>query len=532
MRILTFFFIFFISINCVYAQVADRSDDPVVFKGIDLPCLLNTPFTNKVAFKYDNAWIQVPIQFDEMALMNVNSPYGPFIGQGNIPNQSGYDVLFYTDANTYVGADPDPNFDNDDELAFMYRDAGAQSTATTAPIGALPNTCCELTISDPLSSEIKYIYIFEQDGSLSQDAGIDYVDYVFNLTAGTYPDDFAVLTGINPEQSTVTTSAYTIGFSAEWIMDEWRITTAGSSGADILDRHQYFFGPGVCGRSEDTFTAAENAFVTNIDGPVRAIRSIMGANSGPLTQKTNIFYEVRQDVFTDLRVHSVPSIYDVYDFETNITGMEYFSLNHPQGLTIDGVPETANSAFVTGELVRGPAGALAIGHDFITTLAIGTDAAVNSYYEDNITNPNSNCTGDQLAYGTCGASFTFANNICTDPYRADCSTSDYRELHAIKRVYNLRSNIGPANALNYSNFATNPIQLTTTASCNFSCPPTIVLNTTIPSGTYNAGIDILVSADVDANSNVVLKAGQLVCLDIGFEVPMGANCEANIEGCP
>ncbi len=126
MRILIFFTLFFISINCIYAQTADRSDDPVVFKGIDLPCLLNTSFANKVAFKYDNAWIQVPIQFDEMALMNVNAPYGPFIGQGNIPDQNGYDVLFYTDANTYVGAAPNPNFDEDDELAFMYRDAGSQ----------------------------------------------------------------------------------------------------------------------------------------------------------------------------------------------------------------------------------------------------------------------------------------------------------------------------------------------------------------------------------------------------------------------
>ena len=70
---------------------------------------------------YDNGWIQVPIQFDEMALMNVNAPYGPYIGQGNIPDQSGYNVLFYTDSNTYIGADSDPNFDSDDELVFMFK---------------------------------------------------------------------------------------------------------------------------------------------------------------------------------------------------------------------------------------------------------------------------------------------------------------------------------------------------------------------------------------------------------------------------
>jgi len=250
-----------------------------------------------------------------------------------------------------------------------------------------------------------------------------------------------------------------------------------------------------------------------------------------LTQRTNIFYEVRQDIFTDLRVHSVPSIYDVYDFETNITGMEYFSLNHPGGLTIDGVPDAANNSYVTGELVKGPAGALAIGHDFITSLVIGVDATVNSYYEDNITNPNSDCTGDQLAYGTCGASFTFANGICTDPYRSDCSASDYRELRGLKKVYSLPANISPVNALTYSNFASNPIQLMSTASCNFSCVQTIILNTPIPSGTYHAGTDIQATSIVNAGNNVVFKAGQVICMDSGFEVSLGAIFEATIEGC-
>jgi len=136
-----------------------------------------------------------------------------------------------------------------------------------------------------------------------------------------------------------------------------------------------------------------------------------------------------------------------------------------------------------------------------------------------------------LAYGTCGASFTFANNICTDPYRADCSASDYRELLAKKIVYNLRANIGPAGALNYSDYANNPIQLLGTATCNFSCAPTIVLDTTIPTGTYNAAIDIQATSNVDAGSNVVFEAGQEVCLGIDFEVALGAIFEATIQSC-
>jgi hypothetical protein len=49
----------------------------------------------------------------------------------------------------------------------------------------------------------------------------------------------------------------------------------------------------------------------------------MGAVSGPLTQRTHIFYESRQDIRTDLRVHNIASIYDAFDYNSSANGMTY-----------------------------------------------------------------------------------------------------------------------------------------------------------------------------------------------------------------
>ena len=149
------------------------------------------------------------------------------------------------------------------------------------------------------------------------------MDYGFNLLSGNYKTTYKLQDGPNPENSTVTTPYYTDHFSDRWLNDQLRITTAGSSGVDILDRAKPQFGPGVCGRTEDTFDDAEGAFIANKSGPVRAIRSYIGANSGPLTQREHIFYERREDIRTYLRVHAIPGVMDYFDYAPAASGMTY-----------------------------------------------------------------------------------------------------------------------------------------------------------------------------------------------------------------
>ena len=64
----------------------------------------------------------------------------------------------------------------------------------------------------------------------------------------------------------------------------------GATGVDILDgdKAQVSYG---CGRSEVTFSRRGGGFIANIDGPVRAIRSYIGANSGTYTQRDHVYYQ-------------------------------------------------------------------------------------------------------------------------------------------------------------------------------------------------------------------------------------------------
>ncbi len=87
----------------------------------------------------------------------------------------------------------------------------------------------------------------------------------------------------------------------------------------MLDRSKAYV-VGTCGRTEDTFDGADNgegAFVANISGPVRAIRSYIGANSYKYTVATDIFYPNREDSTVELRGHAgLPGYGQSDDFST------------------------------------------------------------------------------------------------------------------------------------------------------------------------------------------------------------------------
>ena len=109
-----------------------------------------------------------------------------------------------------------------------------------------------------------------------------------------------------------------------------------------------------------TYSTAEGAFIANIDGPVRAIRSYLGANSGPLTQRDHLFYDHREDIVTQLRVHATNAgIMDLLDYSEAAAGMTYTNDLNPDGLLLDGTPEAANEAGIPQwELLTGPQGTL------------------------------------------------------------------------------------------------------------------------------------------------------------------------------
>ena len=62
----------------------------------------------------------------------------------------------------------------------------------------------------------------------------------------------------------------------------------------------------------------------NISGPVRAIRSYLGANSYLYTVNTHLFYPDREDLVTDVRGHAgLPGYGSADDYMTGTTGLTY-----------------------------------------------------------------------------------------------------------------------------------------------------------------------------------------------------------------
>jgi hypothetical protein len=393
-----------------------RSDDPVIFTGAKTPRLLGSAPGDIVAFSYNptDQWVQIPVQVDERKVNNFGTVYH---GNANSVN-----ILGYADPNTYAGADPNPLLDADDEIVFMARDAGGRPPAYSVPAGVVASTATEIVAVETLTlTETGSVYLFRRSGSLDPAAGKDYVSYQFSLNSGSYKTTYKFQDGPNPENSTVTTPYYQHHFLDRWASDSIKITTPGASGVDILDRHKNLFAPGNCGRSEDTFDDAEGAFIVNKDGPVRAIRSYIGANSGPNTQRTHFFYDRREDVVTDLRVHAIPGIMDFFDYSPAASGMNYSTDTNPTGVTIDGVPDTVPATAPGWEKVDGPQGSLISVGSYKTSFAPPTTA---SYYLDDSTptaGAEFQCTGDAFAYGSSGARIT-STLPDTDPGNGSTAT--------------------------------------------------------------------------------------------------------------
>lgn len=391
--------------------VISRPGDPVVFTGSKVPSLVGVPVGDIVAFRYSVAgWTQIPVQVDQRKTVELNTIYHQPANTTNPVN-----VLVYADPNTWTGGGSGV-LAGVDEIALMSEDAGGAAPSFSEPSGVVANSGVKVTATDPQAGgTVSFVYLYRRSGGLDPGAGKDRVSYQFNLTSGDYKATYKLGAGPNPETSSVTTASYTRGFGDRWLDDGLEIKAGSATGADILDRHKALFAPNNCTRNEDTFDAAEGAFIANIDGPVRAIRSYIGANSGPYTERTHIFYEQREDIITDLRVHAIPvGVMDFFDYSPAATGMTYTNDHNPGGVTVDGRPDTVTAGAPTWEKVDGSQGALT--HVWRLTTTVSPTPSTTNYYYDNATNPIVQCTGDAFAYGSSG---TWINSGLpnTDPNR-------------------------------------------------------------------------------------------------------------------
>ncbi len=407
------------------ASLRSSTDEPVVLTGSKLGPLDGIKPRRLVAFRStgSGAWRQIPVQVDqrlEVDFGTMPSSNGSPGATGTVYGTTavGTEALQYADANTFVGADPDPTLDDDDEVAMIASDAGPRAPAHAgAPHGVVAAGARRVAVSDPLSGRKDFVYLYESKGSLDPSAGRDYVHYDFRLTSGDYRSTYKRAAGPNPETSSVRTKAYRVGFSDRWMYDQLHLHRGGASGVDISDGVKFGFAPGNCGRSEATFDAGEGAFVANVDGPVRAIRSYLGANSGPYTERTHLFYPRSQQIVTDLRVHPITGLWLYHDLSAAAIGMTYRDSSTAGKATVDGVddPGFDGTAPSDWRLWSGPQGALFAAERYTSSFTSALQSGASDWYLDDSTPAYEQCWGDSEALGQAGW-LTTASIPSTDPH--------------------------------------------------------------------------------------------------------------------
>ena len=418
-----------------------RPADPVVLDGTALPKLIGGDPSHIVGFSFDGtAWHQIAVQVDERDLVSPGeiyhrptTLYPHLFGTNTL-----YKILVYTPpasltagytsgGTTYTPVDSNPAFDGNDQVSFLGGDTGKQAGSSVAdPAGVDGTTREEVKAADPLAgTDFGYTYLFHSATLTGGGAGTTGVKYTFSLDSGDYRATYKMGTsslspnntwGFNPEHSTVVTPSYRETLGDRWLNNGLAITTGGATGATMLERGHYYATSVGCARNEDTFDGGANnpgegAFVVNISGPVRAIRSYMGANSYQYTVTTDVFYPGRQDTLTELRGHAgLPGYGSADDFVTGTTGLTYSDPANT-GIVIDGAADTVtpisyttgSAAPVAWQMVSGQQGSL------VTTRTLDTDLTgldVATVYQDENPASPAQCTGDAAAWGQNGENVT------------------------------------------------------------------------------------------------------------------------------
>jgi hypothetical protein len=364
--------------------------------------LAGTDVARILGYRWDKKagqWRQIPVQVDEVFtryLDNSRSGFALYSGQDQHTTYA-YDRegFRYTDnaaddpcqaiprmvngVRLKALPDPVPGLDNNDEIAFMYSDAGPR-----APVGtALPDGIVDaqlVTVADPFgTSKPKSVYLMRAalvDGatpkytaangyvSYKRDANADrfaysqssYGDYG-NAPKGTYCDpDTGKVKGTGQRRpidtATIATRRYRFRYDGRWLLTKIEISDdAGKSyGPDLVDRWKaraFAQDPSsntpCCGyEEEDSNWGGSSITLGEKVGPVRAIRETWGADSGTNVIRRETFYRDEMRQKTWLRVHVIPpldGIYSQWDFNAGRVA-KFFNPRSaavkPAGWDIDG----------------------------------------------------------------------------------------------------------------------------------------------------------------------------------------------------
>lgn len=281
------------------------------------------------------------------------------------------------------------------------------------PAGVDDDSMFELAIRDPLTENaiLGYAYMFKSD-SQNQDAGKASLQYQFNLVTTTmsgshsyfdvYKSKCDTYFGLwdcidavmNPEDSWFRSEYYERHFAENWISDKLMILAEGSNGQDFLGLADFQFTIDDCSRSTLSFSRGPTSFIANKVGPIRAIRSFVGANSATIAYEERKMYEQREDGKVVIQVHPLPGMFNVINFKEG-SDLKFYNCRNMEGFDVDAWSMDSNedafdNTFCPWQLVTGPSGsylrAINVEHDLETFFGPGAEDledVVSAWYYDN-----------------------------------------------------------------------------------------------------------------------------------------------------
>jgi hypothetical protein len=278
--------------------------------------------------------------------------------------------------------------DDRDQIVFMAKDLGDRPTGMAALLGLPinPNNWYEIEVADPLNLQKKgWAYLVQRTSSVPVSG--DYVDY-------------------NPVNKHITADQYEAGLAT--LFPGLNYLTLNGNSTDTLDRTKIRVRFGILGFTEEALGSPQIVEVK--DGPVRVILREAGTGDlGSATAEASSTYlayasllQVTASVNFTLSILDLSSVRTSVDFSSAAVGATFYNANTPNGVTIDGNPDTVDAtplsnwfqvSHTTGRLVQ-----------VFDPMSVGGTPA--GYYCDNITSgtecDGTSKTGDGLSYGDAG----------------------------------------------------------------------------------------------------------------------------------
>jgi len=362
------------------------------------------PVNEIVAYRWTGlAFQEIPVQVDQRFTYCLSNPPSSF----SFYSGTDQELTYAWDVESWkktagqctaayppgVGPTPDPvpTLDDDDEIAFMASDAGAQApTGILAPLGTSDGQA--VTVVDPLDpSHPKFVYLYRKAGGSAFTAANGYVTYTRDANADEWIDRYSIArddpevlgvsnTGYGPNLSgsvcrtavspdyppdpdgtprastdrfvrdgtTVASQSYQWRSSGRWMVRGLRVAKPGQPGVygpDLIDRWKgraFQQSPDstislVGFEDEQVNWEANSALLGDRTGPVRAIREVWGADSGTNVTKTETFYRDAITYRYHVRVHPIPpdGLYTSWDYNHGVVA-RYYNTIKSGGVAIDG----------------------------------------------------------------------------------------------------------------------------------------------------------------------------------------------------